>query len=93
MSNASNDVLYDRARDLIDSGLTVEDGIALNEALTDLDKLYELVKRLERKYLGGAGQDTTVVYKPLKRPENASESDMWPEEWASNYQKPEEYER
>lgn len=72
MSNATNDILYERAHELIPY-LNTGEAMDLNGALESLDDLYELVKALEDKYLGKIQKDAMVAYR-------ASKTDMWPDD-------------
>lgn len=60
MSNASNDVLYERARELMPY-LSGGEALDLNASLEDLERMYELVKGLERKYLGHVQDDALIT--------------------------------
>lgn len=60
MSNSNNDQLYDRASDLI-GYINTQEALDLNGSLEDLDALYEMIKRLEDKYLGSVKTDVTAT--------------------------------
>jgi hypothetical protein len=92
MSHQVNDEWADRAADLLPY-LTTGEAMDLTGAYEALGDFESVVLALEAKYAKEMENVRSRALKHVKTIQDGITSDLWPEEWAANYQKPEGYER